>query len=92
MTASKDPVTREFREKASDLGHDVQELGKITKELASDTIHRLTDSASEYYKEGLHKAQNLEKSFEDKIRKNPMEAVLIAAGIGLLLGALWRRR
>jgi ElaB/YqjD/DUF883 family membrane-anchored ribosome-binding protein len=82
----------EFREQVSTLGHDVQELSKVTKNLANDTLNMLSDNASGYYKEGMEKVQGLEKNLEGKIRNNPLQSVLIAAGIGLILGAFWRRR
>ena len=82
----------EFREQVSTLGHDVQELGKVTKNLANDTMNLLSKNASGYYKEGMEKVQGLEKTLEGKIRQNPLQSVLIAAGVGLILGAFWRRR
>lgn len=82
----------EFQKKVSELGHDVKDLGTIGGELASDTAHMAEEHLSEYYKEGLKKAKNLEGKIEMKIRKNPMQSLMIAAGLGLLLGAVWRRR
>lgn len=82
----------EFREKAADIGHNVQELGKITKTMAGDAFGALGENASEYYEEGMKHAKNLEVSLEEKIKKNPLQSLLIAAGIGLVVGALWRRR
>jgi ElaB/YqjD/DUF883 family membrane-anchored ribosome-binding protein len=33
----------------------------------------------------------LPQTLEDQIRARPLEALLIAGGVGLLLGLLWRR-
>ncbi len=82
----------EFREKVTNLGHDVQELGKVTKEVMGDTVGMIRDNASEYYQQGMKKAQSLEKSLETKIKENPLQALLIAAGVGFVLGAVWKRR
>ena len=82
----------QFREKAGDLGHDVQELGKITKNLAEDTMEFLGSNASGYYQQGRDRVQKLEKSIEKTIRENPLQSMAVAAGVGLLLGILWRRR
>ena len=70
----------------------VQALGKITKNLAEDTMGLLGSNASDYYQQGLQKAQSLEKSIEKTIRENPLQSMAVAAGVGLLLGMLWRRR
>ena len=96
MSASKDHPfskhTAEFRDKAATLGHDVQELGKAGRELANDAVGILRDNASEYYQQGVKKAQSLEKNLETKIKENPLQALLIAAGVGFVLGAIWKRR
>ena len=67
-------------------------MGKITKELASETMEFLGENAKGYYREGIQGARRLEKNMEGHIRENPVKSLLIAAGIGLVLGALWRRR
>lgn len=95
MSASKDPFSKhsaELREKAAALGHDVQELGKSTRDLAQDAVGMIRDNASEYYQQGVKKAQSLEKNLESKIKENPLQALLIAAGVGFVLGAIWKRR
>jgi ElaB/YqjD/DUF883 family membrane-anchored ribosome-binding protein len=62
--------TSELRQSAATLGHDVEELGKISKKIAGDW----------------------EESLEARIRKNPLQSLLIAAGVGLVLGAVWKSR
>lgn len=82
----------DFQKKASELGHGVMDLGSISGELAADTAHMAEERISEYYKAGVKKAKVLEETVEIEIRKNPVRSLLIAAGVGLLLGAVWRRR
>ena len=36
-------------------------------------------------------AHEWEEGIESYVREKPLQAVLIAAGVGLLLGALWKR-
>jgi ElaB/YqjD/DUF883 family membrane-anchored ribosome-binding protein len=57
-----------------------QELGTQAKE-----------TVSEYYEQGRETIRALPKTMEAQIRARPLEAVLVAAGVGLLLGLLWRR-
>ncbi|HPQ81782.1 MAG TPA: hypothetical protein PLZ86_08700 [bacterium] len=83
--------TAEFQKKASELKKDVQDLGKIGREIASDAAGIAQERASEYYRDGVREAKHLEKALESEIKHNPIRSVLIAAGVGLLLGALWRR-
>ena len=82
----------EFHKKASELGHDVKDLSAIGGELAADTAHVAEERISGYYRDGIKKAQGLEENLETEIRKNPIRSLMIAAGVGLLLGALWRHR
>jgi len=96
MAESKDnPMEKhraQFKAKASELGKDVQDLGKITKNIADETAQHLRENAGDYYKQGKEKAQKLEESLEVKIKENPIKALLIALGVGWLLGILTRRR
>lgn len=84
--------TEQLKSKMSELGEDTQELGKITKNLAGDTVDFISKNAVEYYKQGMQEARKVEKTVSSKIKEKPLQAVMIAAGIGLVLGALWKRR
>lgn len=100
MGNSKEPLhlkefskhTSQLREQAVNLGHDVQELGKITKEIAQDTMGLLSENATGYYNQGMKKAQKWEEGLEEAIRRKPLQSLFIAAGIGAILGAVWRSR
>jgi len=85
-------TTRDFKETTQALKEDVVKLGKITKEMASKTMEELKENAGEYYRQGLEKAQGWEKSLEGTIKKNPLQSVLIAAGVGLVLGIFFKKR
>jgi ElaB/YqjD/DUF883 family membrane-anchored ribosome-binding protein len=82
----------EFREKATAVGHDLQDLKNITKELTADALHVITENASGYYDQGIKKAKTLEENLERNIQKNPVRYLLIAAGVGLVAGAVLLRR
>jgi len=74
-------ATGQLKEQAGVVGQDVRELGRITKEVVGET-----------YEAGRQKAKDWEKSLESQIQHNPMKSVLIAAGVGLVLGVLIGRR
>jgi len=84
--------TSEFRQKAAALGHEVQELGALTKEVARDAAGILGDNAAGYYRDGMKTAQKWGEGIEERIKQKPVQSLLIAAGVGLLLGAFLRRR
>ncbi|MCP0914827.1 MULTISPECIES: ElaB/YgaM/YqjD family protein [Legionella] len=65
---------------------------------ASELIQEGKKLASELYEEGLNKVHDAQKNVKEysdevleKVRKNPMTSVLIAAGVGFLLSALLRK-
>lgn len=81
-----------LREKATEVLHAVREMGSDAKKMAQERVAKLRGSASEYLQQGRTKAESLEKSFEDGIRQKPVRSILIAAGLGFVLGVFLRRR
>jgi ElaB/YqjD/DUF883 family membrane-anchored ribosome-binding protein len=51
----------------------------------------IKENAGEYYHEGLERAKNLEKTVETRIKQHPLQSLLIAIGLGFLVGMLLRR-
>ena len=51
----------------------------------------MRDSATEYYEQGRQRAMEMEQSLEAYVQEKPIQALLMAAGAGLLLGMLWKR-
>jgi ElaB/YqjD/DUF883 family membrane-anchored ribosome-binding protein len=78
--------------KTRTVTQDIQELGGLAREMAQEKVEQLRTSASEFCEEGRDKAQQVERSFEEFVRQQPLKSVLIAAGVGMLLGGFWMRR
>ncbi len=64
----------------------------MAREMAHEKVEQLRASASEYCEDGRDKVQQVERSFEQFVRQQPFKSILIAAGVGMLLGGLWMRR
>ena len=73
-------IGAQLRSKAQDVSTQAQALGTQAK-----------DTISEYYEQGRESLRALPQTLEAQIRARPLEALLIAGGVGLLLGLLWRR-
>jgi ElaB/YqjD/DUF883 family membrane-anchored ribosome-binding protein len=58
---------------------------------AQEKFNEMRDQASEYYEQGRQRAMEWEHSLEDYVQQQPIKALLIAAGVGAMLGFLWRR-
>lgn len=77
--------TDQFRETAARVKDDIRELGTVAKEAA-------TEKFDSWYQEGREKVVKFEQGVENSIREHPLQAVTIAAGVGLLAGYLISRR
>lgn len=64
----------------------------MAREMANEKVEQVREGAAGYVKEGREKARNIEHSIEQYIREEPIKSVLIAAGVGLVLGRFWMRR
>ncbi|MBF0104400.1 MAG: hypothetical protein HQM16_03630 [Deltaproteobacteria bacterium] len=84
--------TEHNKDKRHDLGMDFQDLSKATSTLATDAANMVQEKASEYYDQGMNEVKRFEKGLESRIQNKPIQSLLIVAGIGLVLGALWNRR
>ncbi len=69
----------------------IADVGHLAKEAVQDKFHEMKDKASEKLVEGKEKLQEYEENIARHVREAPMKSVLIAAGVGLALGWLWRR-
>jgi ElaB/YqjD/DUF883 family membrane-anchored ribosome-binding protein len=66
-------------------------MGHLAKEAVQEKLHDYAERASAGYGAGKEKLHALEKSVVDRVQNSPIKALLIAGGLGLLLGFLVRR-
>jgi ElaB/YqjD/DUF883 family membrane-anchored ribosome-binding protein len=81
-----------MKEQAQQVGQNLRDLGGQVRDAAREKYQQLSEQAQEYYQHGRQKAQEWEEGLESYIQEKPLQAVLIAAGIGVLIGLLWKRR
>lgn len=73
------------RERAGQVGENLQHMGAAARDAAQHQWENLRDTAGE-------KAKDIGHSLEEQVRRQPLPAVLIAAGVGFILGMAWIRR
>jgi len=56
-----------------------------------ETARQVGETASQSYEQGRQQLEGWEQSLEENIRAKPLQSILWAAGIGLLLGLLWKK-
>jgi ElaB/YqjD/DUF883 family membrane-anchored ribosome-binding protein len=83
--------TEQLRDKAAEVGQNLRDMGSQMRDAASEKYSKLREQAGQYYTQGRDAAQQWEQSLENYIQEKPLKAVAIAAGVGLLLGLLWKR-
>ena len=71
---------------AKNEGGELKEMGERAIDTARETIEDVKDKATDLYQEGIDKTRELGEYLSDTIREKPIQSVLIAAGVGLLLG------
>ncbi len=85
----------QVQERAQEMGTQVrdwaQEKGSQIKEGAQEAMQQVGASASQLADLGQTTMEELGESLEDRIRNKPLQSVLIAAGVGMLIGLLWKK-
>jgi ElaB/YqjD/DUF883 family membrane-anchored ribosome-binding protein len=71
---------------------DVKELGAIALENVGDSVNRLKDQGRGTVAKGRQKVKASRLSFESLVADHPVKSLLIAVGVGALLGIAMRRR
>jgi ElaB/YqjD/DUF883 family membrane-anchored ribosome-binding protein len=87
-----------FRDTASNVSQSLRDAGSHARDAAAqardaaaEKIGQIRDHANDYYESGKQRAQEWEQGLEDYVREKPIQSLLIAAGVGMLLGVLWKR-
>jgi ElaB/YqjD/DUF883 family membrane-anchored ribosome-binding protein len=93
-------------DKPQTLGTQIQNVGTQVKETVQaagtqvkDTVQDMGTQAKEtmqaagtqVYEQGRESLQDLNRTIEGQIRQRPLQALLVAGGIGVLFGILWQR-
>ena len=76
---------------ASQLRDKASEVATNLRDAAAEKYENIKDSATEYYQAGRDKAVEWENQIEEYVRERPIKSLLMAAGVGILLGILWKR-
>ena len=78
-------------ETAAQMGQNIGERTQQMRQAAQEQLGQIRQSATEYYQQGRERAMEWQHNMEDYVREQPIRSILMAAGVGVLIGILWRR-
>jgi ElaB/YqjD/DUF883 family membrane-anchored ribosome-binding protein len=84
-------VVQSLKDKAGDVAQSLKDTAGNVRDKAVEKYESVRDSAQEYYEQGKQKAAQWQDNVEQYVREQPMKAVAIAAGVGVVLGFLFKR-
>jgi ElaB/YqjD/DUF883 family membrane-anchored ribosome-binding protein len=71
---------------------DASEKAKAARARLSDALDKAKSTCQELQAQGIESAKAAAKKADAQIRAHPYESIAIAFGVGLLLGAILRRK
>ena len=76
---------------AKEVTEDLQEMGGTIRDAAQEKLGQVGEKAAEYCGQGQEKVHGVACACEQFLSERPLRSVLMAAGIGWLLGRFWKR-
>jgi ElaB/YqjD/DUF883 family membrane-anchored ribosome-binding protein len=90
-TTSRDTTLESLAEESSKIIDDASELGRRAMSTAGHAVKGLRDEGQAALESGRKKALRYKDRFDGLVSENPAKSVLIALGVGALLGFTFGR-
>jgi ElaB/YqjD/DUF883 family membrane-anchored ribosome-binding protein len=87
MSTTSDQLGKQAKKVAEDL----RKMGGTVTDAAQEKLGQVGEKASEYCEQGQDRVYGVACTCEQFLRQRPLTSVLLAAGIGWLLGRFWKR-
>ena len=88
MTTTTDRLGKQ----AMEVKKDLREMGETVRDAAQEQLGQVGERAVEYGEQVQEKIHGVACACEQFLRERPLRFVLMAAGIGWLLGRFWKHR
>jgi ElaB/YqjD/DUF883 family membrane-anchored ribosome-binding protein len=85
-------VTDQLGQQAKEVAEDLQNMGATVRDAAQEKLGQMGDKASEYYEQGQDRVRGVGCACQQFVQQRPLTSLLLAAGVGVLLGCFWKRR
>jgi ElaB/YqjD/DUF883 family membrane-anchored ribosome-binding protein len=83
---------QDLKDKANRLKEHIGQTANLAKDLASEGIKTAKETCSDMYQSTVDQAGKVKDSTVGFVSENPIKTVLLAAGVGALIGLLLARR
>jgi ElaB/YqjD/DUF883 family membrane-anchored ribosome-binding protein len=84
--------SNQLGKQAKEVAEDLQKMGGTVRDAAQEAVGQVGETASEYYEQGQETVHGVACACEQFLRQRPLTSVLLAVGIGWLLGRFWKHR
>ena len=81
-----------LRKQAKQVRKGLREMRGTAKDAAQEALQHIRENGSERYAQGRGKVHQAEHAVEHYIQQRPLKSILIAAGVGVVLGGYCLRR
>ena len=71
---------------------DHHKAGSTVRDTTQEKVEQLRAGAAACASAGRDTVEQVERSFAQYVREQPLKSILIAAAVGLLVGRFWMRR
>jgi ElaB/YqjD/DUF883 family membrane-anchored ribosome-binding protein len=78
-------------EQAKEVTESLEEMGDAVSDAAREKLGQMGAKAAECCEQGREKAHGAACHCEQFLRQRPLTSVLLALGVGWLLGRFWKR-
>jgi ElaB/YqjD/DUF883 family membrane-anchored ribosome-binding protein len=83
-------TARQVGDAASEYDEQGRDKAQAIGTHVRDTAQHVSNAASEYDEQGREQIEHVGQSLEDHIREKPLQSVLMAVGLGMLMAFLWK--
>ena len=84
-------IAQSAEERAQLLKDSAAQKAQKLRNFAGEKASQFADVAGEHWEETRVKAREIQSDIEEYVRQHPSKSILVAAGVGFLLGLVVRR-
>jgi ElaB/YqjD/DUF883 family membrane-anchored ribosome-binding protein len=85
-------TTDQLGKQAKEVTEDLEQMGGAVRDAAQAKLGQVSEKAADYGEETQDELHGIACACEQYVRERPLRSVLMAGGIGWLLGRFWKGR